>query len=76
MIERSASLPYSNTSIVERPDGSRRPFGRCEGASAPAMVETSPVPQRAHLENDNREDAMETRGNPLMSPHHEAEATC
>jgi hypothetical protein len=33
------------------------------------MVETSPVSQRAPLENDNQEDAdaMETSGNPLIT---------
>jgi Sugar (and other) transporter len=31
------------------------------------MVETSPVSQRAPLENDNHEDAMETSGKPLIT---------
>jgi hypothetical protein len=31
------------------------------------MVDTSPVSQRAPLENDNQEDAMETSGNPLIT---------
>jgi hypothetical protein len=31
------------------------------------MVDTSPVSQRAPLDNDNQEDAMETSGNPLIT---------
>src|SRR5262245_33217607 len=67
MIERSGSLPYSNTSIVDLPHRTGGHLADARAHPRPPLWSSSRAISTStpHLANDDQEDPMETSGNPV-----------